>query len=120
MDCFNCASLTAGRDPRLCDLCAEIVSERLETQVPLGFLLCYETRSPGTSGAFFMSVVRTLWDFCDTWRIFLPDHITRSWRALPDLCGGIVSERLGVQLISLQIILVTYYLEPRHTPGAFL
>jgi hypothetical protein len=35
------------------DLCLGIVSRRLETQVPLGFLLCYETRSPGTSGAFF-------------------------------------------------------------------
>jgi hypothetical protein len=45
--------LAAGAAIRaLPDLCFGIVSGRLEL-IPLGFLLCYATRSPGTPGAFF-------------------------------------------------------------------
>src|SRR5215510_11902584 len=40
------------------DLCLGIVSGRLETtQVSLGVLLCYATRSPGMPGAFFVSLL---------------------------------------------------------------
>src|SRR5262249_55007386 len=47
----------AGGELRaLPDLCFGIVSGRLETQVPLGFLLCYETRTLGSTAAFFNSL----------------------------------------------------------------
>jgi hypothetical protein len=44
------------------DLCFGIISGRLKTtQVSLGAPLCHATRSPGTSGAFFVSLCIAAW-----------------------------------------------------------